>query len=143
MHNTANAPWSEIGERTRRKIVGDAYVDRMLAERDSFDSEWQEYLTNQLWGRTWARGIIDHPTLSMINMAMLAGRGCMDEFEIHLRTAIHTTKVPLIQIRELLLHIAMYCGAPIGREVFLIARKVLREYDIDTSDIDGEAGKPA
>lgn len=131
--------FSEIGEITRRKIVGDDYVDHMIATRDSFDAEWQEYLTNQLWGRTWARGIIDHPTLSLINMAMLAGRNCLDEFEIHLRTALTVTHVPLVQIRELLLHIAMYCGAPIGRNVFLIARRVLTEYGIDTSDIDGTA----
>ena len=135
----ADAQFSEVGEATRRKIVGTEYVDRMLAARDSFDSEWQEFLTNQLWGRTWARGIIDHQTLSLVNMAMLAGRQCIDEFEIHLRTAITVTKVPIIQIRELLLHIAMYCGAPVGREVFLVARRVLTEYGIDTSDIDGQA----
>lgn len=127
------------GEKMRRLIVGEDYVDRMLEQRDPLDAEWQDFLTSQLWGRTWARGIIDLQTLSMINMAMLAGRQCMDEFEIHLRTALKTTKVPLVQIRELLLHIAMYCGAPIGREVFLITRRVFEEYGIDTADID----KPA
>jgi 4-carboxymuconolactone decarboxylase len=131
--------FSTAGEKARRMIVGDDYVDRMLATRDSFDTEWQQFLTNQLFGRTWARGIIDHQTLSMVNMAMLAGRQCIDEFEIHLRTALTVTKVPLIKIRELLLHIAMYCGAPIGREVFMVARRVLKELGIDTSDIDGQA----
>ena len=132
---------AEAGERMRRMIVGDDYVDHMLATRTSFDSEWQDYLTEQLFGRTWARGIIDHPSLSMINLAMLAGRGCMEEFEIHFRAAITKTKVPLIQLRELLLHISMYCGAPIGRDAFRIARKVFAEYQIDVSDIDGQAGR--
>ena len=134
--------FSKLGEETRRRIVGDAFVDRMLAGRDSFDAEWQLYVTNQLWGRTWARGIIDQRTLSMINMAMLAGRNCMDEFEIHLRTALTVTKVPLVQIRELLLHIAVYCGAPIGHKAFGIARRVLTEYGIDTTDIDAEIPAP-
>lgn len=133
---------AEVGERMRRMIVGDAYVDHMIATRTSFDGEWQDYLTEQLFGRTWARGIIDHPTLSMINLAMLAGRGCMEEFEIHFRAALTKTGVPLIKLRELLLHISMYCGAPIGRDAFKIARKVFEEYGIDVSDIDGQAGKP-
>lgn len=132
---------AEAGEKMRRMIVGDAYVDHMLATRTSFDSEWQDYLTEQLFGRTWARGIIDHPTLSMINLAMLAGRGCMDEFEIHFRAAITKTKVPLIQLRELLLHISMYCGAPIGREAFKVAREVFADLGIDVSDIDGQASQ--
>lgn len=130
----------EIGEKTRRLMMGDDYVDTMLAKRDDLDTEWQDFLTSQLWGRTWARGIIDKPTLSMINMAMLAGRNCMDEFEIHLRAALKTTGVPVIQIRELLMHIALYCGAPIGREVFMIARRVFTEYGIDTKAIDKTEG---
>ena len=134
-------PQAEAGEKMRRMIVGDAYVDHMLATRTSFDSEWQDYLTEQLFGRTWARGIIDHPTLSMVNLAMLAGRGCMDEFEIHFRAAITKTKVPLVQLRELLLHISLYCGAPIGREAFKVAREVFADLDIDVSDIDGEAAR--
>lgn len=130
------------GEKMRRMIVGDAYVDQMLATRTSFDSEWQDYLTEQLFGRTWARGIIDHQTLSMVNLSMLAGRGCMEEFEIHFRAALTKTNVPLIKLRELLLHISMYCGAPIGRDAFAIARKCFAEYGIDVSDIDGaDAGR--
>ena len=132
---TEPRPAMSNGEATRRRIVGEEYVDRMLANRDSFDSEWQDFLTDQLWGRTWARGVIDQPTLSMVNMAMLAGRNCMEEFEIHLRTALTVTKVPLVQVRELLLHIAMYCGAPIGHQVFKITRRVLTEYGMDTKTI--------
>ena len=130
---------AERGEQMRRMIVGDEYVDHMLATRTPFDTEWQDYLTEQLFGRTWARGIIDHPTLSMINLAMLAGRGCMEEFEIHFRAALTKTGVPLIKLRELLLHISLYCGAPIGREAFRIARKVFAELEIDLSEIDSPA----
>ncbi|MFE3837448.1 carboxymuconolactone decarboxylase family protein [Pseudogemmobacter sonorensis] len=130
------AELAERGEKMRRMITTDAYVDHMLATRTPFDSEWQDFLTEQLFGRTWARGIIDHPTLSMINLAMLAGRGCMEEFEIHFRAALTRTGVPLIQLRELLLHIAMYCGAPIGRDAFKIARKCFADLNIDVSEID-------
>ena len=73
-------------------------------------------------GRTWARGILEHHQLSLINLGMLAGLGRMDEFEMHFRIALTRTKVPLIQLREMMLHIGMYCGIPIARDAFVIAR---------------------
>ena len=67
---------------------------------------------------------------------MLAGLGRMEEFELHFRIAVTRTKVPLIQLREILLHIGMYCGIPIGRDAFAIARRVLKEERIDVSQLD-------
>lgn len=133
-----NKGFSETGDRTRRAIIGDEYVDGMLKAKNAFDHEWQEYVNNQLWGRTWARGILQHQQLSLINLAMLAGLGRMEEFELHFRIALNRTKVPLIQIRELLLHIGMYCGVPIGRDCFAIARKVFKEENVDVSVLEAE-----
>ncbi len=124
------------GDHMRRTIIGDAYVDDMMSARDPFNHEWQAYVSNQLWGRTWSRGILPHQQLSLINLAMLAGLGRMEEWELHFRIALLRTKVPLIQIREVMLHIGMYCGIPIGRDCFVIARRVLAEEKIDLSVLD-------
>lgn len=121
------------GEATRRAIVGDKYVDDMLANKNAFDEEWQMYCTNQLWGRTWRRGILEHRQLSLINLGMLAGLGRMEEFEMHFRIALVRTGVPLIELREVLLHIGMYCGIPIARDCFVIARRILKEENVDLS----------
>ena len=129
------------GDQSRRAIIGDAYVDGMLGKINAFDYEWQHFLNDQLWGRTWARGILQHQQLSLINLAMLAGMGRMEEFELHFRIALLRTKVPLIQLREVLLHIGLYCGVPIGRDCFAIARRVLEEENIDLSVLD-EPGNP-
>lgn len=134
----SNTEFSPRGEASRRAIVGDEYVDQMLAQKNAFDQEWQAYLTNQLWGRTWARGILEHRQLSLINLGMLAGLGRMDEFELHFRIALTRTKVPLIQLREVLLHIGMYCGVPIARDAFAIARRILREEGTDLSVLDAK-----
>lgn len=133
---TRQTGFSPEGEAVRREIIGDAYVDGMLAEKNAFDEEWQMYCTNQLWGRTWRRGILDKQQLSLINLGMLAGLGRMEEFEMHFRIALTRTKVPLIQLREILLHIGMYCGIPIARDAFVIARRVLKEEKIDLSVLD-------
>lgn len=140
MSNTARQPlpegFSEIGDASRRRIIGDEYVDPMLASLNEFDREWQCYVNNELWGRTWSRGIIADQQFSLINLAMLAGLGRMEEFELHFRIALNRTKVPLVQLREILLHISMYCGVPIGRDCFAIARKVLKEENVDLSSLD-------
>lgn len=127
--------WPE-GEASRRKIVGDKYVDEMLAAKNAFDEEWQMYCTNQLWGRTWRRGILQHQQLSLLTMGMLAGLGRMEEFEMHFRIALKHTGVPLIQLREVLLHIGMYCGIPIARDCFVIARRILKEENVDLSELE-------
>ena len=135
------AGFAKAGDVSRRAIIGDQYVDGMLKAKNAFDHEWQEYLNNQLWGRTWARGILSHQQLSLVNLSMLAGLGRMEEFELHFRIALTRTKVPLIQLREILLHIGMYCGVPIGRDAFAIARRVLKEEGVDVSQLETAAKK--
>lgn len=126
------------GDATRRKIIGDKYVDAMLAQKDAFDEEWQMYCNNQLWGRTWRRGILSHQQLSLVNLGMLAGLGRMEEWAMHFRIALKHTEVPLVQLREVMLHIGMYCGIPIARECFVIARRILKEEGVDVSQLDAE-----
>jgi 4-carboxymuconolactone decarboxylase len=130
---TIDSDFSPDGDKSRRAIVGDEWVDNAFREMNAFDREWYVYTNNQLWARTWTRGILEHRQLSLINLAMLAGLGRMEEFELHFRIAITRTKVPLIQLREVLLHIAMYCGIPVGRDAFTIARRVLKEENVDVS----------
>ncbi len=144
--STAKQPlhkgFSETGDKARRTIIGDEYVDPMLSSLTVFDEEWQRFVNNELWGRTWARGILEHRQLSLVNLAMLAGLGRMEEFELHFRIALNRTKVPLIQLREILMHITLYCGVPIGRDCFAIARRVLKEENVDLSVLDGNVTQP-
>jgi 4-carboxymuconolactone decarboxylase len=132
----SNSGFSPEGEAVRRALLGDQVFDNMLKAETAFDHEYQLFVTNQIFGRTWARGILQHQQLSLINLGMLAGLGRMEEFELHFRVALTRTKVPLIQLREVLLHIGMYCGVPIARDAFVIARRVLREEGTDLSILD-------
>ncbi len=130
---TARSDFDPEGEAVRRHLLGDETFEKMLREKTPFDEEYQLFVTNQIFGRTWARGILSHQQLSLINLAMLAGRGRMEEWELHFRIALNQTKVPLIQLREVMLHIMLYCGIPIARDCFAIARRVLREEGVDLS----------
>ncbi len=130
------AYFSAIGDKTRRAVLGDEHVDSLMNSRTNFDEPWFQYVTNINWGGTWARGILSRQQLSLINLAMLAGAGQMIEFERHFRIALVTNKVPLTQLRELLLHIGQYCGIPTGAEIFLIARRVMEKEGVDPSDME-------
>jgi len=126
------------GVASRRAVLGDEHVERLKAASTSFDRAWNMYVTNSSWAGTWARGVIDRPTLSLVSLAMLAGAGQMEEFERHVRNALLRTGVPLVQLREVLLHIGHYCGIPTGAACFAIVRKVAQEEGIslDMPDAD-------
>ena len=128
--------FSPVGEKTRRQVAGDEWYEANMKNMSEFDRAWQMYVTNINWAGTWSRNIIPPPQLSLVNLAMLAASGQMHEFEHHFRNALLRTKVPLEQLRELLLHIAQYCGIATGTNMFRIARRVLAEEKIDLSGIE-------
>ena len=127
---------SPAGAKTRRQVLGDEWVDGNSQNATEFDRAWQMYVTNINWAGTWSRNIIPPRQLSLVNLAMLAASGQMHEFELHFRVALLRTRVPLEQLRELLLHIAQYCGIATGTSMFRIARRVLAEEAIDLSGIE-------
>lgn len=127
--------FSPIGMKARREIVGDEWFDMNMDNMTEFDRYWQILATNTNWNTTWSRGIIPRQVLSMVNLSMLAASGQWSEFELHFRSALKLTKVPLVQIREICLHISQYCGMATGAQVWKIARRVLKEENIDLSQL--------
>lgn len=128
--------YDSAGSATRRFVLGDAHVDRLRGQTSEFDRAWNMYVTNVSWGGTWTRGILDPSTLSLASLAMLAGGGQWEEFERHIRNALLRTGVPLVQLRELLLHIGHYCGIPTGAACFAIARRVIQEENVDLAAVE-------
>lgn len=115
------------GLAARREVLGASYVDAALGRATPFEAEFQEMVTEYCWGGTWGRGVMDRQRRSILNLGMLAALGRMHEFELHFRAALVNNKVPLEELKEVLLQIAVYCGIPAGVEAFRVARKVLAE----------------
>lgn len=119
----------DAGLRIRREVLGDEYVDRVLALEDEFSADVQDYLTTHAWGATWARrgadGELTLPkkTRSIMNLAMLAAMNRPHELEIHLRGAINNG-VTKREMLEIFLHVATYAGAPALVDAIRLARKV-------------------
>jgi 4-carboxymuconolactone decarboxylase len=115
------------GLAARKEVLGASYVDAALSRATPFEAEFQEMVTEYCWGGTWGRGVMDRQRRSILNLGMLAALGRMHEFELHFRAALVNNKVPLEELKEVLLQIAVYCGIPAGVEAFRVARKVLAE----------------
>lgn len=112
------------GMKIRRATLGDAYVDRAVANMDDFTCELQELVTTYCWGEIWGRDGLDRKTRSTINLAMLAALNRPHELGAHVRGAINNGLSP-DEIKEVLLQVGIYCGVPAMIDSFRVARGVL------------------
>ena len=115
----------EKGLAVRKEVLGAEYVERAFENMDDFSRDFQEQIVTELgWGGTWARGVLERRERSILNLGMLAGLGRMTEFETHFRGALRNG-ISKDEAKEILMQIAVYCGVPMGMEVFRIAKRVL------------------
>lgn len=116
----------ESGLETRRAVLGADYVDNAIANADDFTRPLQELVTTYCWGEVWGRPELDHKTRSTLNLAMLTALNRPHELRLHVRGAVTNGLTPT-EIREILLHAAIYCGVPAAVDAFRTAREVLQE----------------
>ena len=114
----------EQGLKVRRQILGDAHVDKSLKSRTKFTEDFQDLLTRYAWGEVWTRPGLPNETRSLITLAVLVALNRNDEFRMHVRAALNNG-VSQDQIREVLLHSAIYCGLPAANTAFHIAQEVI------------------
>jgi 4-carboxymuconolactone decarboxylase len=112
------------GAAVRRAVLGDEYVDRAAAGATRFSAPWQEYVTRTAWGQVWARPGLDRRTRSMLTIALLAALRCEAELAVHVRAALGNG-VTAEEISEVLLHAAVYAGAPAANLAFVVAQETL------------------
>ena len=116
----------QAGMRVRREVLGDAHVDRAVANTTEFTADFQDFITRYAWGELWARPGLSRPQRSMVTMALLAGLGRHEELAMHVRAAIRNG-VTAAEISEVLLHVAVYAGVPAANHAFVIADKTIKE----------------
>ncbi len=116
----------EAGLKVRREVLGDAHVDRAQAAADDFTGDFQDFITRYAWGETWTRPGLDRRTRSIITLTALTARGHKEELALHTRAALRNGLTPS-EIKEVLLHTAIYCGVPAANSAFAVAQQVIRE----------------
>ena len=116
------------GMATRRKVLGDAHVDRAEANKTGFDAPFQDLITEAAWGHVWSRDTITKRERSMMTLALLAGLGNFEELALHTR-ATANTGASRDDVMEAMLHVAIYAGVPRANHAFKVVKQVFDEMD--------------
>jgi 4-carboxymuconolactone decarboxylase len=118
----------EAGLKVRREVLGDAHVDRSLANRTDLTSEFQNMITRHAWGDIWTRPGLTRHTRSISTIAMMVALNRSEELALHLRAA-KNNGVTRDEIKEILMQTAIYCGVPAANSAFHLAQKIFAEED--------------
>jgi 4-carboxymuconolactone decarboxylase len=116
----------ERGMSVRRAVLGDEHVDRASAHKTSFDDDFQTFITEGAWGSVWSRPGLTRRERSIVTLALLAALGHDEEFAMHVR-ATANTGASSDDIKEALLHVAVYAGVPAANRAFKIAKHELSQ----------------
>lgn len=115
----------DTGMSIRREVLGDAHVDRAIANTSSLDEGFQRWITENVWGDLWARPGLERRERSLVTIAILGALN-HEELELHLQAA-RRTGVTREEIAETLLHVAVYAGVPAANRAFRVARTIWKE----------------
>jgi len=112
------------GMTTRRAVLGNSHVDRAEANKTAFDADFQSFIVEGAWGSVWSRPGLTPRERSLITLALLAAGGHEEEFAMHVRATANTGASPE-EIKEALLHVAVYAGVPAANSAFKLAKAEL------------------
>ena len=113
----------------RRKVLGDAWVDRANANKTVFNEEFQDFITRAAWGEVWTRPHYDERTRRILVIGTMLAIGQWDEFRMHVRAALAEGGFSADDIKEIILQQAIYCGVPAANHAFKEAAAVMAELD--------------
>jgi 4-carboxymuconolactone decarboxylase len=106
------------GMAVRRKVLGNAWVDRAEAGKTDFNAEFQAMINRAPWGEIWTRPHFDERTRRILVIGTMMALGCWDEFSLHVRAALTEGGFTPDDIKEIILQQTAYCGAPAGNHAF-------------------------
>ena len=123
---TAGDPTHERGMEVRREVLGDEYVDASTERTTLFTADFQDLITRYAWGEVWTRSGLDRKSRSCITLTALMARGQLEELALHVRAALRNGLTE-VEIKEVFLQGAIYCGVPAANAAFAVAQRVLAE----------------
>lgn len=120
------------GMEVRRAVLGNAYVDRALANRSGLTAEFQDLITRYAWGEIWTRSGLPRHTRSLLTIVMMVALNREEELRLHVRAASNNG-VTRDEIKEALMQAAVYCGVPAANSAFHVAQQVFSQMDAEAA----------
>ncbi|MGE3301701.1 MAG: 3-oxoadipate enol-lactonase [Hyphomonadaceae bacterium] len=119
----------EAGLLNRRRVLGDAWVDRSLANRTPFNADFQAMITRIAWHEVWSRPGLDDKTRRFLVLAVCLSLGRWEEFALHTRAGLTQGGFTRDELKEVLMHCAIYAGVPAANTAFAEAGRIIAEID--------------
>lgn len=116
----------ENGMQVRRAVLGNEHVNRAEAAKTDLDADFQDLITRYAWGEIWTRPGLSPHTRSLLTIGLMVALNRGEELRLHLRAAANNG-VTADEIREVLLHCAVYCGVPAANSAFHAAKEILQD----------------
>ncbi|KAI0088411.1 CMD-domain-containing protein [Irpex rosettiformis] len=117
----------DIGERERKKVLGEAHVNKSLAGVSEFAQAGQELVTAIGWGAIWSRPGLSHKQRSLASLSILAALGKQTELSAHVKGALNNG-ITEEELKEVFMQIMVYAGAPAGIEAFRTADAAIKQW---------------
>jgi len=117
----------ERGMAKRRKVLGNAWVDRANAKKTAFNEEFQDFITRAAWGEIWTRPHYDERTRRILVIGTMLALDKWEEFRMHVRAALAEGGFTPDDIKEIILQQAIYCGVPAANHAFKEAAEMIAE----------------
>jgi len=114
----------------RRRVLGDAWVDKSLANVNDFNGEFQNLITRYAWNEVWGRPALGDKTRRLMVLSTMIALKAYEEFAMHVRAALDgppESRLSPDDIKEVIMQAAIYCGVPAANHAFSIAGAILRE----------------
>lgn len=115
----------EAGLVNRRRVLGDAWVERSLDRRTSLTADFQAMITRIAWGEIWGRPGLDDRTRRLIVLAITCALGRWEEFALHVRAGLTQGGFTRDELKEVLMQAAIYAGVPAANTGFAEAQKII------------------
>lgn len=110
----------------RRAVLGEAHVDKAIANTTDYNREFQEFITRYAWGTVWSRPGLSVRTRRLLALSTLAALGRWEEFTMHIRTGLEH-ELELCDLKEVLLQTAVYAGVPVANTAFHIVSDLIEK----------------
>jgi 4-carboxymuconolactone decarboxylase len=117
----------EKGMTRRRKVLGNAWVDKAVAGKTPFNTEFQDFITRYAWSEIWTRPHYDERTRRILVIGTMMALDKWDEFKMHTRAALVEGGFSADDIKEIIMQQAIYCGVPAANHAFKLAGEVLAD----------------
>jgi len=115
------------GMAQRRKVLGNAWVDKSAANTNSFNADFIDLITRHAWADIWTRPHFDERTRRILVIGTLLSLCQWDEFRLHVRAALTEGGFTPDDIKEIILQQAIYCGVPAANHAVKEASAIMGE----------------